>query len=89
MSLNACTGGTCGVGVTSLTFTNSLTQSVTITSCTMPGWPNAEPVIPAAQNGLNGSGTVQLSARTVTGEYSFTTNPVCNTMGTNPTIKVQ
>jgi hypothetical protein len=55
----------------------------------MPGWPNAEPVIPAAQNGLNGSGTVQLSARTVTGEYSFTTNPVCNTMGTNPTIKVQ
>jgi hypothetical protein len=55
----------------------------------MPGWPNSEPVIPAAQNGVSGSGTVQLSARTTIGDYSFTTDPACNTMATNPKIKVQ
>jgi hypothetical protein len=87
--VNVCVGGTCSAGVTSITFTNSLTESVTITSCTMPGWPNSEPVIPAAQNGVSGSGTVQLSARTTIGDYSFTTDPACNTMATNPKIKVQ
>lgn len=91
MAVNVCTGGTASAGVSSLTFTNELPEPVTITSCTMPGWPSppqANPVIPQAQNGVAGSGTVQLRSRTVKGTYDFTTIPDCNTIGTNPQIKV-
>jgi hypothetical protein len=89
MSIPVCTGGNCDVGVSSLSFTNSLAQSVTITSCTMPGWPNADPVVPAASNGVNGTKDVQLASRTTAGTYTYTTNPNCNIMATNPQIKVQ
>ena len=48
MSIPVCTGGTVANGASSVTFTNALPEEVTITSCTMPGWPNTEPVVPAA-----------------------------------------
>jgi len=89
MSIPVCTGGPCNAGVSSLTFTNGLPQEVTITSCTMPGWPKTQPQVPAAQNGVNGSTTVQLASRTTVGTYDYTTNPSCNTKATNPQIKVQ
>jgi hypothetical protein len=90
MSIPVCTGGTCAAGVSSITFTNSLTQEVTITSCTLPGWPtNNEPEVPAAKNGVNGSTTVQLTGRTTVGTYDYTTDPSCNDLNTDPQIKVQ
>ena len=88
MSIPVCTGGNCAAGVTSITFTNSLTQKVTITSCTLPGWPNADPIVPAASNGINGTKDVQLGSRTTVGTYDYTTNPNCNNMNTDPQIKV-
>jgi len=89
MSIPVCTGGTAPNGASSVTFTNALPEEVTITSCTMPGWPHTEPEVPAALNGVNGTKTVQLDELTRTGTYEYTTDPVCNNMGTNPEIKVQ
>jgi hypothetical protein len=89
MSIPVCTGGTVASGVTTITFTNSLTEEVEITSCTLPGWPTTPPEVPAASGGVNGTTNVILSTRTVVGTYSYTTLPACNTMGTDPQIKVQ
>jgi hypothetical protein len=93
--MNVCDGGTISGGVTSILFTNPNTTSYTITSCkdangnTMPGWPATNPVIPAAQNGVSGSHTVQLAVAAISGKsYVYTPSPSC-TIGTNPTIRVQ
>ncbi len=83
MSIPVCNGGSAAPGVSSLTFTNTLPQAVTITSCTMPGWPATNPVVPAA-----GSKVVQLATRTVTGSYTYTTDPFCTPPDTNPKIVV-
>jgi hypothetical protein len=92
MSIPVCTGGDAPNGASSVTFTNALAVPVTITSCTIPGWPQSpapDPVVPAALNGVNGTKTVQLSVLTRTGTYTYVTDPACNTIGTPPEIKVQ
>jgi hypothetical protein len=90
MPVNACTGGTASPGVSSLTFVNNTQQPVTITSCTIPGWPaTTPPPVPPENNGAPGSAVVQLASRTTAGTYTFTTSPACNTIGTNPTIRIQ
>ena len=95
MSIPVCSGGTISAGGSSITFTNSNSNtSYTITSCkssngnNMPGWPSTPPVVPAAQNGVNGSVTVVLATPTVVGYYTYITNPACPT-ATNPVIHVQ
>lgn len=96
MSIPVCSGGTISAGGNSITFTNSNSNtSYTITSCkssngvNMPGWPtNSNPVVPAAQNGVNGSVTVVLATAAVVGTYTYITNPLCPS-ATNPVIHVQ
>jgi len=41
MSIPVCTGGDAPNGASSVTFTNALAVPVTITSCTIPGWPQS------------------------------------------------
>jgi hypothetical protein len=96
MSVPVCSGGTINGGVTSITFTNNNPNTCyTITSCksqngqTMPGWPATPPVIPEAQNGVDGNYVVQLAVAAVSGNtYTYTTDPICPAL-TNPKIRVQ
>jgi hypothetical protein len=82
--MNVCDGGTVQPNITSIHFSNPNPSTFTIISCkdsqgnTMPGWPAIDPVVPAAQNGVNGSKTVYLSVATISGNtYTYIPNPVC------------
>ena len=85
--MDMCAGGTVSAGVNSISFTNNHNAACTITSCTMPGWPATNPVIPARQGSTPGSGVVQLSQPAAVGTYTYTPN--CCDQGTGPQIKVQ
>jgi hypothetical protein len=85
-----CQSGTIGQTEGEITFINNNLVSCTITSCTVPCWPAppaADPVVPAAQNGVAGEKTVALLCLPPVGTYSYTAD--CCSGGTPPTIKVQ
>jgi hypothetical protein len=88
--VTVCQDGTIGGNTSSITFVNYYTTPCTITSCQVPGWPappQANPVVPAAQNGVPGTATVQLMSQTQPGDYPYTSS--CCPGATNPKIKVQ
>jgi hypothetical protein len=59
--MDVCKGATISAGSTSITFTNNHSEPCAITGCNMPGWPANNLVVPAEQNGVPGTLTVQLS----------------------------
>lgn len=69
--MDVCKGGTIGPGATSITFTNDHSEPCTITGCNMPGWPANNPVVPAEQNGVPGTLTIQLAASVRSGTYPY------------------
>jgi len=86
--MDVCAGGTISTTTSSITFTNHHPQPCDLGSCTLPGWPIADPVVPAAQkNGVAGTLTLQLSPPIPKGDYPY--SPDCCDKGTNPEIKVQ
>jgi hypothetical protein len=85
--MDICKGGTVAPGATSITFTNHHPVACTITSCTLPGWPAAAPVVPAEKNGVPGELTVQLVAIVQPGTYIYTAS--CCKKGSSMPIKVQ
>ena len=85
--MDICAGGTINAGVNTITFTNHHTAQCTITSCTMPGWPTTDPVVPGKQGSTPGSKVVNLSTPATVGSYTYT--PDCCDQGTDPVIKVQ
>lgn len=85
-----CQDGEIGGNASSITFVNPTTSPCTITSCAVPGWPSPpqpNPVVPAAQNGVNGQVTVQLISQTQPGLYNYTSD--CCPQAMPPKIKVQ
>ena len=87
MDIDVCKGGTVPAGATSITFVNYHPEPCTISGCKMPGWPPANPVIPAEQNGVPGKLTIQLAARlAVPGKYPYLAS-CCP--GAHPVITIQ
>lgn len=82
-----CSGGPVTAGSGTIDFVNDdPNNSFTINTPTdaagnqMPGWPSPprpNPVVPAAKNGVNGFQTVALLINAVTGDYNYSTSPVC------------
>ena len=68
--MDVCKGGTVSAGSTSIRLTNNHPEPCAITGCEMPGWP-ANLVVPAEQNGVPGTLTVQLAARVAPGTYPY------------------
>jgi hypothetical protein len=69
--MDVCKGGTVPPGTTSITFINHHPEACAITGCHMPGWPAVNPVIPAEQNGVPGTATIQLAAIVRPGSYPY------------------
>jgi hypothetical protein len=84
--MDICKGGTISVGSPSITLTNHHPEPCAITGCNMPGWPANKPVVPAEQNGIPGTLTIQLAATIPPGTYVYDAS-CCP--GSHPTIKVQ
>lgn len=72
-----CNDGSISRNASSITFVNYGQVPCTITSCGVPGWPSPpkpNPVVPAEQNGVPGTVTVQLDSQTQPGTYPYTSD---------------
>ena len=86
-----CQDGTIGTTSGSITFLNYNVNPCAIISCSVPGWPSppqANPVVPAAQNGVPGTLTLPLLRHGAipVGSYPYQSN--CCPGGTPPKIIV-
>jgi len=85
--MDVCAGGTISTTTNSITFENHHPQPCNLGSCTIPGWPTPNPVVPARANGVAGTWILQLSPPIPKNDYPY--HPNCCDKQTDPAIKVQ